>query len=85
VVAYIVAVVCEVGGGIALLPGFWSRAVAVVLALFCLFTAYTVHFVPADVGQMTNFWKNLAMAGGFHQLVASLVESLNQPPWYQSR
>jgi hypothetical protein len=26
---------------------------------------YAVHYVPADTGQMVNFWKNLAMAGAF--------------------
>jgi len=59
-----------VGGGVALLLGFWTRAVSVVLALFCLATAYAVHYVPSDVSQMINFWKNLAMTGGLLQLVA---------------
>ena len=40
------------------------------LAAFCVATAVMVHYHPGDRSQMINFWKNLAMTGGFLQIVA---------------
>jgi putative oxidoreductase len=40
------------------------------MAAYCLATAAIAHWHPTDIGQMVNFWKNVAMAGGFLQLVA---------------
>jgi len=68
--AYAVAVLCEFGGGLAILLGWQTRLAAAVLALFCLFTAATVHYEPGNSAQMINFWKNLTMAGGFLYVVA---------------
>lgn len=68
--AYIVAVAVELGGGLAILLGWRTRSVALGMAVYCLATAAIAHYHPNDVGQMINFWKNVAMAGGFLQLVA---------------
>ena len=68
--AYIVAVVVELGGGLAILLGWRTRWVALGMAAYCLATAVIAHWHPNDGGQMINFWKNVAMAGGFLQLVA---------------
>ncbi len=68
--AYIVAVVVELGGGLAILLGWKTRWVALGMAAYCLATAAIAHWHPNDTGQMINFWKNVAMAGGFLQLVA---------------
>ena len=40
------------------------------MALFCLATAAVFHYVPTDANMMIHFMKNIAMAGGFLQLVA---------------
>lgn len=69
--AYYVSVLIEFGGGAAILLGVLTRPVAVVMAGFCLVTAAVAHYHPGDRGQMVNFWKNVAMAGGFLQLAAS--------------
>jgi putative oxidoreductase len=58
-------ILVELGGGILLVLGAWTRIVALVLAAFCVATAFIVHFHPGDQGQMINFMKNLAMTGGF--------------------
>ncbi len=58
-------IVVEIGGGIALILGLFTRWVALVLAGFCVATAFLVHFHPGDQGQMINFMKNIAMTGGF--------------------
>jgi putative oxidoreductase len=52
-------------GGAAVLLGFKIRWAAAVLALFCLGTAFGVHLPEGDVDNMTHFYKNLVMAGGF--------------------
>lgn len=34
-------------------------------------TGFAVHLQPGNMGQMINFWKNIAIAGGFLQLAAT--------------
>ena len=67
--AYWVAVPIELLGGAALALGFRTHAVAAVLAAFCVATALAFHTQFADQNQMTDFLKNIAMAGGLLQLV----------------
>jgi len=69
-VAAIVAVVVELGGGIAVLIGLRTRIVALVLAAWCIATAFIAHYHPDDAGQMIHFMKNVCMAGGFLVLAA---------------
>lgn len=69
-IAYWVAVVTELGGGLLILCGLLTRPAALLLAGFCVVTAVVVHFQPDNAGQMTHYYKNLSMAGGFLQLFA---------------
>lgn len=55
----------ELLGGLAILFGFQTRVVAVLLAGFSILTAMVAHLHPADLGQMINFYKNLGLTGGF--------------------
>jgi putative oxidoreductase len=55
----------ELGGGLALLLGVFTRPVALALAAFCVISALLAHLHPEDQGQMINFMKNIAMTGGF--------------------
>jgi len=55
----------ELLGGLAILVGFQTRAVALTLAAFCVVTGVLFHFDPSNQMQMTNFLKNLGLAGGF--------------------
>lgn len=68
--AYIGAVAVELGLGLALLLGYRSRVAAVALAVFAVITGLIFHHDFADQGQMINFMKNLAMAGGLLQIAA---------------
>jgi putative oxidoreductase len=68
--AYAVALLVEIGVGIAFLIGWRARWAALVLAIWCVVTALVAHYHPEDRGQMINFMKNLCMAGGFLQVVA---------------
>jgi putative oxidoreductase len=52
-------------GGLAILVGFKTRWAAAVLAVFCLATAFGVHLPAGDLDNMTHFYKNMVMAGGF--------------------
>lgn len=58
-------ILIELGGGLLLLAGFKTRWVAAILALFSIATAFVAHTNFAEPGQMNNFMKNLAMAGGY--------------------
>ncbi len=58
-------IVIELGGGIALVLGAFTRLTALVLAAFCVATAVIVHWDPSSQAQMINFMKNIAMTGGF--------------------
>jgi putative oxidoreductase len=60
----------ELGCGLLVLVGFRTRWAALALAVFCVATAYVAHYHPGDRGQMIHFMKNIAIAGGFLQLVA---------------
>jgi putative oxidoreductase len=69
VTAVVVALI-ELVGGIAVLVGFQTRIAALILAIFTIATAFVAHMNWADMGQMINFQKNLAIAGGFLVLAA---------------
>jgi putative oxidoreductase len=55
-------ILTELGGGLLVLFGLKTRWAAIALAGFCLLTALLVH-LPA--GEMIEFQKNIAIAGGF--------------------
>lgn len=68
--AYLVAVLVEVGGGVLLVLGYRTRLVALIMAFFTLATALGFHANFLDPNQMNHFLKNIAMAGGLLQVVA---------------
>jgi putative oxidoreductase len=68
--AYAVAVLIELVGGLALLVGFQTRTAAGALAIFSLATAVGFHSNLADLNQFIHFFKNVAMTGGLLQVVA---------------
>jgi putative oxidoreductase len=68
--AFAIAVLVELGGGLALIAGYRTRIVAAVLALFSLATAFAFHHDFADQNQFIHFFKNVAMAGGLLQILA---------------
>jgi putative oxidoreductase len=63
--AWALAVVVELGGGLFLLFGFFTRPVGLVLGAWCVATALVAHTNLADRAQEIQFFKNMAMTGGF--------------------
>ena len=61
----------ELGGGLAILGGAFTRWIAVALAVFSIASAALFHANFGDQMQAINFWKNVAMAGGFLILAAN--------------
>ena len=69
-VAAIIAIIVELGGGILLAIGYKARWAALALAVFTLVAGILFHNYWAveaaqKMGQQINFWKNVAMTGGF--------------------
>jgi putative oxidoreductase len=69
-IAYLIAVVVEVGGGALLVLGWQTRPVAAVLAIFTLAAALGFHHNFADQNQLIHFLKNIAIIGGLLQVAA---------------
>ena len=64
-IAYGIAVVVEIIGGLAILVGCQTRWVALAMCLYTLAAAYYFHAHFDDQNQTIHFMKNLSMAGGF--------------------
>lgn len=79
--AYIVAIIVEVGGGILILVGYQTRFVALAMAAFSIVTALAFHTKFGDQAQLTNFFKNIAIAGGFLQVAAFGAGHLSVDAW----
>lgn len=69
-VAYAIAVIVELGGGLMLLVGYRTRAAATALGIFTIAAAFMFHNNFADQMQTIMFMKNLAIAGGLFHVVA---------------
>ena len=74
-VGAVIAIVVELGFGLALIAGFQTRIVALVMAVFTVATALFFHkyWAVAPEAVMVNqimFMKNIAIAGGLLALVA---------------
>ena len=75
----------ELGGGLAILAGAFTRWIAVAIALFSLVSAAIFHADFADPMQAISFWKNVAMAGGFLVLAANGPGNLSLDAWRATR
>ncbi|MGL4932297.1 MAG: DoxX family protein [Aeromonas sp.] len=64
-------ILLELGGGLAIVLGLFTRTLSLLLAGFCVAAAVLFHYQPADQMQMIMFMKNLSVAGGFLALAAA--------------
>jgi putative oxidoreductase len=76
VLALVVTIVIEIVGSIALLVGFQTRLVAIIMAIFTLLAAVSGHAywaAPADAAFIAQllFFKNIAVMGGLLVLASA--------------
>jgi putative oxidoreductase len=69
------AIALELGGGLAILLGYWTRAAAVALIVFLVPTTLIFHNFwaldgPQQRMELINFMKNLAILGGLLKFAA---------------
>ncbi len=67
----VIAIVLELGGGLLILLGYHTRCVALICAIYVLIAALIAHRNFADGNQMSHFFKNMAIVGGFLALMVS--------------
>ena len=70
VVVWGIAIVIEIGGGLALLLGIQARVAGSILAAWCIATALVAHTDFSNPDMQVHFMKNVAMAGGFLYVAA---------------
>ena len=63
-------IVLELGGGLALIAGFFTKPIAIALALFSVAAAIIFHGDFSDQMQSILFMKNIGLAGGLILLAA---------------
>ncbi len=80
-----VVIATELGGGLLVAAGLWTRLAAFALAGFCLLTAFFFHFDLAEGDQVVHLFKNVAMAGGFLLLMAHGAGPLSLDQWLATR
>jgi putative oxidoreductase len=61
----------QLGGGLLIVTGAFTRLVASLFAIFCMLAAVLFHRQFADGNQLLHFQKDLAIAGGFLVLAVS--------------
>ena len=66
-----IVIAVKVLGGLAVLVGFRTRWAAYALAAFSIGSALLGHTNWADMNEFSNFFKNIAIAGGFLALSVS--------------
>ncbi|MGN4991971.1 DoxX family protein [Aeromonas sp. 97A] len=64
-------ILLELGGGLAVVLGLFTRSLSLLLAGFTLMAAFIFHYQPAEQMQMLMFMKNVSVAGGFLALAAA--------------
>ena len=64
-----ILILWELGGGLLLLLGAFTRPVALALAVFSVVSACIAHRNFADVNQLIHFMKNLGLTGGYLYVV----------------
>jgi putative oxidoreductase len=80
-----VVIVAELGGGLLVLAGLWTRLAAFALAGFSILAGVLFHFKPDDQMQMMILMKNVAMGGGFLVIAAHGARALSLDAWRASK
>jgi hypothetical protein len=81
------AIALEIGCGVLILLGYYTRPAALLLAGFCLATAVLFHIKLGNRNELLHFEKDLAIAGGLLVLFAHGAGrwALDAQPWRSSQ
>lgn len=75
----------ELGGGVAIAAGLFTRWIALALAGFSIVAAVIFHANFSDPMQAISFWKNIGLAGGFLMIAAHGAGALSLDAWLQRK
>ena len=75
----------EIGGGLAVLAGVFTRSAALALGLFSLAAGVLFHADLADQNQFIHLMKNVALGGGFLLLAANGAGAFSVDAWRRDR
>ncbi|WP_028919272.1 DoxX family protein [Pseudoxanthomonas suwonensis] len=75
----------EIGAGLAVLAGVFTRSASLALAAFSLATGLLFHADFADPNQFIHLMKNVALAGGFLMLAANGAGAFSIDAWRRDR
>lgn len=78
-------ILVELGGGLAVVCGLFTRWAAVALCIFSLVVAVLFHADFGDHAQWMAFMKNIAIAGGALVLAAQGPGTLSLDAWRRRR
>lgn len=78
-------IVIELGGGLAVLLGLYTRAAAWLLFAYTLAAGMAFHSDLANQQQLLEFMRNLAIAGGFLALAVQGAGRVSLDAWRQRR
>lgn len=70
VLATVLAIIIEIGGGLLMLVGYETRLVSLALGIYLLVAAFIGHSHLGDLNQFQHFMKNMALIGGSLAFVA---------------
>ncbi|MBV8840875.1 MAG: DoxX family protein [Alphaproteobacteria bacterium] len=79
------AIAVELGGSLAILAGFQTRMAALMLAGFCVATAFVFHTRLGVRNELIHFEKDFAIAGGFLVLAAFGAGAWSVDAWMRRR
>lgn len=66
-----IVILIELVGGLLILTGLYTRIAASILALFCIFAAFTGHSDWSNVTDFQAFMKDIAITGGLFYIAAA--------------
>lgn len=78
-------VALEIGGGLAVLAGAFTRSAALALAVFSLAAGALFHADLADQNQFIHLLKNVALGGGLMMLAAHGAGAFSVDAWRRHR
>lgn len=78
-------ILLQIGAGLCVLFGYRTRPAALTLAGFCVVATTLFHFDFSDLGEVSDFTKDLATAGGFLCLFVAGPGRLSLDTWLATR